>query len=1078
MAITTSDDRSFILLYPHPIRDQEVVPMRYPKRGPFLLALLAVAVVALLVHQSHSSIARRAHQQKKRAETSPPRLEAATPTQRDGPSPFALARTYLLAREVARAEPLFMRLWRNKENPEVPREVLAFSLGLCAEVCGDMVGARRWYQQAENLTASPGVWYRGMLARLPRVEQVAAAAAAFRPEGDPSPEEVRKGVREALKKAEAAYKSSMTAPNRAMVLAWRMMDAELGVLDDKLYNRSTKQFLEALKELRSFETDLRKDPKLREELEKDPVANARYGQLQVRLTDTLDKFSTARKGEETRLQTLRAVIGQYKGTDKEAGCLTDVVEATTALLIGKNGEAATALAKAASKVEKVKELVSKAKDQYLFSEEKETGIPDKVGPFSPSFEAHLDMLQGYVKLREAQSAPAEDAPALLDEAAKKTADAQKLDANHPLGAFVLGLVRESEGVLKTRPAPAKADGHADAAPSFKEAQTQLTKAVESLDKRKVPPLAQVRVQAEQHLARLKSADTYLKESDALVKKGQFTQAVSLLGEGQLRHRDARLWMARVEMARRAFALNRDNAVASAAIDDLAKARAAGLVGEKDSPAFLAEGKLRLALLQGGMDRLDKLTDAERKELSANVEKAGQILRQAHENAQEGVQRGRCSGFLALALAYQKLLTPPKEEPGKSSLDVAKRDPELREALTLTGETDKELAKDASNLESQEAIAAGQLARGHLAVQMMPSYRDVAVPAFNRALTVSATLPYPSGNLGSLGAPLLAEMKRRPENALALRIDELSKQRRTMTRFVEGAVVLTQDQPAAASEKMARGLELLKKPIKEDDPLEEIDLEDRLLGYLALSQTRAGKPETAVVTILRTFDADLNEDSAVRASADLVKRVPSPTMTYALAVALEQRAEALGLGEQPLRAPALAGARAAYEKTRSLLTPAAARESNPGFAPASVAGLARITSDKGYLARWQTLHGDNRFAEAARTAFAGLTRNPRSPGLWRGYFDSRLALLIRLPDKDKAAQSKSLLQAIDHLAHQAGSLRFERAYYEAVIREQLKEWDAATKLFGDASRMAPTKTDHVLAETKKTEMELNLVAPSR
>lgn len=388
---------------------------------------------------------------------------------------------------------------------------------------------------------------------------------------------------------------------------------------------------------------------------------------------------------------------------------------------------------------------------------------------------------------------------------------------------------------------------------------------------------------------------------------------------------------------------------------------------------------------------------------------------------------------------------------------------------------------------REGLIAGRLARGFLALRVLPDYRDEPLLAFAAAFDATAKLPYAQGHVKILGSPLLTAVSGRSQESSAKLAVEERRRRQMMTRFVEAAFALRFGEPAAAADQMETALRVATaggpggdgplvaaRMMRRADGFDaQVTLRDSIRAFKSLGDAAAGRGREALDAALRI----LAPESAGRATDErqlelAVSRVQSPLVGFALTTALEQNLVALDLNDSSGRRVLLTRcAKRSQARTAELLQSQRLSRRYPHLVALNAEAGKRLGSPDYYLQRGEEFLRQGRPRAAIAQFEAGVKRHPDSQPLWAGLLEAQIGQLAR-GEADPAALG-DLLTRLDAAAGAGRLAPFDHAYYRAVVLERMDKKQDALAAFQRAESLARDAAQRVLAASKAASLRARL-----
>jgi hypothetical protein len=431
---------------------------------------------------------------------------------------------------------------------------------------------------------------------------------------------------------------------------------------------------------------------------------------------------------------------------------------------------------------------------------------------------------------------------------------------------------------------------------------------------------------------------------------------------------------------------------------------------------------------------------------------------------------------ALLAAYAWLASA--ELPGGRSLLAAAvedaRNAELFLSKAIADATGRD--QDADVLDQRESLVHCRLARGFLAIALLPDYRDEARLAFAAALDEAGRLPQGGQGHRMLGSPLLTGLLRGDGTGQAAQlVAEERSTRQAMTRFVEACFAMEFGAPAQATEQFKIAHDMAQRgrnAATAADAAEMMRVADgfdvaitlpesmaafEVLGLVAAGQQHAALRRAAALSREQAGhagDVDPADEAAVlEAITTEAESLRSPLVAYAILRALDARLDAVPLGQDSARAGVLRALRACQTRCSQLLDTARQRDRYPH--------VIQLVTDYG-----RELDDDATFASARDlpTVERALRRHPGSSQLWNRYFEVMALVSAGVADSRKSEERS--LAMLDALANDplvpAAALRLSRA----ALLERLARYPLAEQEYARARQTGTTAEDRIVAASRE------------
>ena len=441
---------------------------------------------------------------------------------------------------------------------------------------------------------------------------------------------------------------------------------------------------------------------------------------------------------------------------------------------------------------------------------------------------------------------------------------------------------------------------------------------------------------------------------------------------------------------------------------------------------------------------------------------------------------------ALLTAYAWLASA--DVPGRALLVSAVED--ARNAELFLSQSIAEAVrrdKQADVLDARESLMHCRLARGFLAIALLPEYRDEARLAFAAALDEAGRLPPGGSQHGMLGSPLLTSLLRGDGAGQAAKlVAEERAARQAMTRFVEACFTMEFGAPTRAIEQFRIALDMAQRgsgAATAADAAEMMRVADgfdvaitlpesmaafEMLGLVAagkhdealqravaISKQQAGRPEPpGSAGTLTAFDALAGEAASFH----------SPLVTYAVMRALDARLDAMPLGQDPDRAGVLRALRACQARCIQLFDTARQRDRYPHVIQL-VTEAGRELSDP---ATFESAHN-------VPTLERALRRHPATTSLWNRYFDL-IDQAGPAGDEGRAASERALA-VLDSLATDPTVPAAALTLARATLLERLSRYPLAQQAYAQVRQSGTSAEDRVVAASREAVLMVRNAFPA-
>lgn len=887
---------------------------------------------------------------------------------------------------------------------------------------------------------------------------------------------------------------------------------------ESLYTTANDHFEKGLELYRRIRERMQRDPNLETWLAQHATIAMRFDAIHARMRDIQKKEQVSRDKERQRLTRLRTLVQQYRD------CASRMAEGLTGFVTSDRDTGFHAFDEALEAFGRIRGIVEDNRDYYLMAEEPTLDDPDDqivwapTPPFTERFESQLAALAAAAGMGDfvfRQSVPAETLDKVEGYALQSIQEGTG-DPKNALGHYVLGLVYEARGLARTQRSPADSTNHADAKKDFVAARKHFELAEKSLSLQavkhdehdgvafvslrrrerhttngsvesvnvgavheNVAPVGTTSFVADirRHVTELTNGQSFLDQAAKLTFHGDVEQAFESLNRGLLRHSESRLWYAWVETGLRT---NRQPAMLA---KEFAAARTSGIVPEDDYRTHLIAAKISLAELADVMAKepLEAIDESKRQQLAQQALDEADRLQSAKSLSKDddNVSHAEINAYWALAYAFASILAPNN---ALKQLPTAYE--RAREAGLILLDQLKTEKNTLRRSELQEALVASRLAQGHIAIKILPSYRDDATVAFAAALDHAVQLPYRPSNLKVLGAPLLHAMQGRAEAADRRVLFEERSLRQAMHALFEGSYALYFGDTEASERQLniagERFAQLQKQDnvtpqlpsadvlIEQSDGVEQFYADPRIRSYTILTLREAKRYDSALAVALglsRNLTPASNEQGWVfdhKMVTDAVNKISNAFDGYSLAAALEGRVIGADIGPLPDREFLLDQARRAVEISHRSLTADMARR-YPVLARQLSALRDRLSGPEFFLKRAAELRGQFRLEQAYETLRDGLRLYPQDKNIWHALLriaEDRVGVL-HARDTD----IKELSDLVAKLEEIHPDARYEITYWRARIRELQRDLPEARALYERAHTMAEDDDRRLLTRAR-------------
>jgi hypothetical protein len=1029
-----------------------------------------------------------------------------------------LARLLLIAGRPQQAHDLFSKAQHNPSASAGWSEGrVVFYVALCSESRGDAEEARFWYKKARRISFpeldNDDVAFFDVLMAYPRENQTACLVAStmwlptamLAADGaDPLGEVVAH-----VKQSRKQFQAEKTVANQVRLGTWLLMFGELATERKELglWSRASDAFDEGMGHITRVQLAIDKDPKLEQQIAKEPAIAMRLDDARVRKEQIDKRQQLARAEEVDRLNQLRGLVRAYRDLTQQ------MAMANVSFLLESYDNTRDANDQVLKELAAVQDIVKQRKDYYLFSDEPRIDddadfklintVPD---PVSQEMVSCVKALQAMAAYRLAMKNSGQADPKLLAEARSWAenalgetqpadgASASGQDKNNVLAHFVLGLAHEALGVQQTRERPGDLEKHKEARQHFDVAKSHLERVVAISKERggKDGPLSRMAQEAEECTRRLQSAAPFLTKAAEFTRQGEVREAWEQLKEGVQRHPVIELWLAQVEAGRRA------RMEPSSLLADLDSAVTGGVVPMNDYRVSLVRTKVSLPGIWKTIAQSETAPQpaAVLGQAVKDLQRDEALLRAAALSAAgDPPAQAQINAFLALAIAYNAMIARSDantEGRLKEGYRLA-RDAAAALELQLKNPSDS-----AQEMAGREALIASRLASGYLSVRVLPDYRDEAMLAFAAAFDEMAKLPFLQADVKLLGSPMIAAVARRTGEAGTKLAMEERRQRQAMTLCAEAALALHFGQPTAAAEQMKAAVRAAEESIpnqqterlpnaaqllSQADGFEaKVALRDSMHAFEALADVAAGRQQEALRECLGVLvpeslpqvqpgAADLTNDALL---TQAVSRVQSPLLGHALAVSLDACCDCLPSGPNPQREVLVRQAKAAQKRTSELFASLPLQSRYPHVAAMNQETGRRLAAPDYYLQSAAAFRRRGDLASAAGRLEEGLQRHTNSPELWRTLLEVQIEQV-----QQGGATAAGYSRIIERLAvaeQQKLLAGYLVNFYRGAVYERMGKPAEALAAYEQALSEATAPADRVRARSKAAALRTRTIAP--
>jgi hypothetical protein len=897
----------------------------------------------------------------------------------------------------------------------------------------------------------------------------------------------------------AAEADGASLEDRIRFATWALMVAELAIEPHKLVSTASDLFDDGQAALDELREELAADPEAQKALViRAPLLAARLDAAVVRQERITARRELARAEERKRLNDLRAIAKAFRSG------LAAQSEAQAWAAIGDAAKAEATLVEAWRALDDIDRTVAASRDFFLMDDEPDleanpdaTLITEAPTAFrSAAVVANAKALAAIRLLSSLEQKGDElygnpDAAAILEKAITWANAALADDANPPdapkgsspdnvFALYARGRATALAAVLRAWGAPFDKEVAKEVARSLKQATDDCKLAIQKL---KGNEETSIHGKLKACLDELESPKHVQAEIARLIDAGLMERAVTEARSLAMRKPDPDLVALYLDTARRAGLPVVD-------LQDWCRRFVAGGAGLDPT----ASPALRAAVARLAVDATaSRMTSAEWPNAAAAERKA--TARDALA-ARETVSTpaGASEGEAATLAATRAVLTAyawlaSADVPGGRALLAAAVEDARNSELFLSQAIAEAVRRDkqADVLDARESLMHCRLARGFLAVALLPEYRDEARLAFAAALDEAGRLPAGGSEHGMLGSPLLTSLLRGDGAGQAAKlVAEERATRQAMTRFVEACFAMEFGAPTQATEQFRIAQDMAQRGsgaataadaaemMRVADGFDvAITLPESMAAFETLGLVAAGKQDEALrraITLSKQQAGRSEPPDAIGKPIDFdalageAVSFHSPLVAYAVMRALDARLDAKPLGQDPTRAGVLRALRACQARCSQLLDTARQRDRYPHVIQL-VADAGRELSDPATFASAQDLP----------TVERALRRHPATTSLWNRYFDL-IDQAAPTGAEGRAAAERALV-VLDSLATDplvpAASLTLARA----TLLERLSRYPLAQQAYAQAKQTGNSAEDRVVAASREAVLMVRNAFPA-
>jgi hypothetical protein len=895
-------------------------------------------------------------------------------------------------------------------------------------------------------------------------------------------------ARQIAKARQAAEADGASLEDRIRFATWALMVAEIAIEPHGLVSTASDLFNDGQDALDELRDELAENPEAQKALTiRAPLLVARLDAASVRQERITARRELAREEERKRLNDLRSIAKAFRSG------LAAQSEAQAWAAIGDATKAEATLADAWRSLDDIDRTVAARRDFFLMDDEPDIeGNPDAtlitVAPTAFRSAAVVANAKALAALRLLSSLDQKgdglfgnaEAAAILEKAITWANAALAEDADPPgapkgsspdnvFALYARGRATALAAVLRAWGAPFDEAVGKEVATSLKQATDDCTLALEKL---KGNEDSSIYSKVSECLKELESPTHVQAQITRLIDAGLMDRAVTEARSLAMRQPDPEFVALYLDTARRA----------GLPLDDLQDWRRRFVAGGAGLDPT-ASPTLRVAVARLAVDAAaSRMTSAEWSQAAApDREATARDALAAREIVltPAGVPESDAATLAAtraILVAYAWLASP--DVPGGKALLASAVEDARNAELVLSQVIAKAVTRDrrADGLDARESLVHCRLARGFLAIALLPEYRDEARLAFAAALDEAGRLPAGGSEHGMLGSPLLTSLLRGNGAGQAEKlVAEERATRQAMTRFVEACFTMEFGSPTQATEQFRIAHEMAQRGSDAATAANAADLmrvadgfdvaitlpesmgafetlgfvaagkhDEALRRAVALSKQQVGASDLAAAD-----DTPIDFDAFGREAASF----HSPLVAYAVLRALDARLDAVPLGQDAARSSVLRALRACHARCSQLLDTARQRDRYPH--------IVELITETG-----RELDNPATFASAGDvpTVERALRRHPATTSLWNRYFD---LIDQAAPTGDEGgAAAERAIAVLNSLASDPTVPATALTLTRGALLERLARYPLAERAYAQAKIDAATAEDRIVAASRE------------
>lgn len=716
-----------------------------------------------------------------------------------------------------------------------------------------------------------------------------------------------------------------TISERARKTTWRLLVGEIAAIKTNgLSSTSFDALTTGLGELDTIFLDLEKSPDTKRELSQNIQLTMRLDAMNARRTEIEATKNISRKEELARLSQLREINRSYRDL------LQQLLASQTQLIAGQIEEGVKNGTDATQSLSKIDQISLMRRDFYLFDDEpaiegsdKDFQLIQKVAlPYSNQVRQHHQALLSLAILRSAtrEIIPShETLEFALDQANLALSDVKQPNL---LASYARGLINLELGKLIKRKDIFGAEADNLAKPLFDKSLEDLrqAKAIIPINLNLNSMVTEIETKLEEAIG----SKAFLSRSLSFEAQGNSKEAIQVIFQGLLRHRDKNLALQWIELNWRF-----GEKTYRQTLDELSKLDKSKLSSDIDSDFLSLRARIKVLEVWRQLSIFPNEIEVE-----ANKIQLIQILNEAKNDLAKSTDqikdqpnlKWHNESLIALSEASLILLEPNK------NLDTAKAS--LARIPIIINELETLIPKasliDRNRL--NESIHYSRMAEGYLAIRLLPEYQDRSRAAFAAAADAVSRIPSGSSNLQINGGAFLRALLSRPDST-GFRIAQEERQLRGSLQQMLPALISVQvaePKMVAASLTKSFGNMRISEPAwdprKQLDPTDVIGARNSVLSdtrsVTVLALLSAKQPKLALKQFLSEWlpDADTDQISKIdwKFIWEKVNLVSDPLSLMTIGQTLEECAVNEFKEEDPLRQELLTQSLRSYEKADKMI----------------------------------------------------------------------------------------------------------------------------------------------------------------